>query len=50
VTNEETARLAVPELEKLAPMLTSLEAEAGRLPAAEKPVVNVPARGVPAQR
>jgi len=38
VTNEETARLAVPELEKLAPMLTSLEAEAGRLPAAEKPV------------
>ena len=38
VTNEDTARLAVPELEKLAPMLTSLEAEAGRLPAAEKPV------------
>lgn len=38
VTNEETARLAVPELEKLAPMLTSLEAEAGRLPAAEKPI------------
>jgi len=38
VTNEETARLAVPELEKLAPMLTSLEAEAGRLPAEEKPV------------
>jgi hypothetical protein len=40
VTNEETARLAVPELEKLAPMLTSLEAEAGRLPAAEKSVFN----------
>lgn len=38
VTNEETARLAVPELEKLAPMLTSLEDEAGTLPAEEKPV------------
>ena len=38
VTNEETARLAVPELEKLAPMLTSLEEEAGKLPAEEKPV------------
>ena len=38
VTNEETARLAVPELEKLAPMLTSLEDEAGKLPAEEKPV------------
>ena len=38
VTNEDTARLAVPELEKLAPMLTSLEAEPGRLPAEEKPV------------
>jgi hypothetical protein len=37
VTNEETARLAVPELEKLAPMLTSLEEEAGKLPAEEKP-------------
>ena len=37
VTNEETARLAVPELEKLAPMLTSLEDEAGRLPVEEKP-------------
>jgi hypothetical protein len=37
VTNEETARLALPELEKLAPMLTTLEAEAGRLPAEEKP-------------
>ena len=37
VTNEETARLAVPELEKLAPMLTSLEEEAGRLPVEEKP-------------
>lgn len=38
VTNEETARLALPELEKLAPMLTSLESEAGNLPAEEKPV------------
>jgi hypothetical protein len=37
VTNEETARLAVPELEKFAPMLTSLEEEAGRLPVEEKP-------------
>ena len=37
VTNEETARLAVPELEKLAPMLTTLEEEAGRLPVEEKP-------------
>jgi len=37
VTNEETARLAVPELEKFAPMLTSLETEAGNLPAEEKP-------------
>jgi hypothetical protein len=37
VTNEETARLAVPELEKLAPMLTSLEEEAGKLPAEEQP-------------
>ena len=37
VTNEETARLALPELEKLAPMLTSLETEAGQLPAEEKP-------------
>jgi hypothetical protein len=37
VTNEETARLALPELEKLAPMLTTLEAEAGKLPAEEKP-------------
>ena len=36
VTNEETARLAVPELEKLAPMLTSLEDEAGKLPEEEK--------------
>ncbi|MFM7183182.1 MAG: DUF937 domain-containing protein [Planctomycetota bacterium] len=38
VTNEETARLAVPELEKFAPMLTSLQEEAGALPAEEKPV------------
>lgn len=37
VTSEDTARLAVPELEKLAPMLTSLEDEVGRLPAEEKP-------------
>ncbi|MFM7244781.1 MAG: DUF937 domain-containing protein, partial [Planctomycetaceae bacterium] len=37
VTNEETARLALPELEKLAPMLTSLEDEAGKLPVEEKP-------------
>jgi hypothetical protein len=37
VTNEETAKLALPELEKLAPMLTSLEDEAGKLPAEEKP-------------
>jgi len=36
VTNEETARLAVPELEKLSPMLTSLEDEAGKLPVEEK--------------
>jgi hypothetical protein len=36
VTNEETARLAVPELEKLAPMLTTIDDEAGRLPAEEK--------------
>ncbi len=37
VTNEETAKLALPELEKLAPMLTSLEDEAGKLPEEEKP-------------
>lgn len=37
VTDEETARKALPELEKLAPMLTSLEEEAGKLPAEEKP-------------
>jgi hypothetical protein len=37
VTDEETAKQALPELEKLAPMLTSLEEEAGRLPAEEKP-------------
>jgi hypothetical protein len=36
VTNEETARLAVPELEKLSPMLTTLEDEAGKLPVEEK--------------
>ena len=37
VTNEETARAVVPELEKLAPMLGSLETEVGNLPAEEKP-------------
>lgn len=37
VTNEDTARLAIPELEKLAPMLGSLETEVGSLPAEEKP-------------
>ena len=37
VTSEETARLALPKLEKLAPMLTTLEDEAGKLPAEEKP-------------
>ncbi len=37
VTNEDTARLAIPELEKLAPMLGSLETEVGNLPAEEKP-------------
>ena len=37
VTNEETARAVVPELEKLAPMLGSLETEVGNLQAEEKP-------------
>ncbi len=37
VTSPETAKLAVPELEKLAPMLSSLETEAGKLTAEEKP-------------
>lgn len=37
VTDEASARAALPELEKLAPMLTTLEDEAGRLPADEKP-------------
>jgi hypothetical protein len=37
VTNEETARAVVPELEKLTPMLGSLETEVGNLPAEEKP-------------
>jgi hypothetical protein len=36
ITNEETAKFAVPELEKLSPMLTSLEDEAGKLPEEEK--------------
>jgi hypothetical protein len=38
VTNEETARLALPELAKLAPMLSTVETEAAALPAEEKPV------------
>jgi hypothetical protein len=37
VTDEASARAALPEFEKFAPMLTTLEAEAGRLPADEKP-------------
>jgi hypothetical protein len=37
VKNLDTAKLALPELEKLSPMLTELEAEAGKLPAEEKP-------------
>jgi len=38
VTNEESAKAALPQLEKLAPMLTTLEEETGKLPADEKPV------------
>ena len=38
VSNVETAKLSLPELEKLAPMLTALEDEAGKLPAEQKPV------------
>ncbi|NBX30061.1 DUF937 domain-containing protein [bacterium] len=37
VKDLDTAKLALPELEKLSPMLTELEAEAGKLPAEEKP-------------
>jgi hypothetical protein len=37
VTDEASARAALPELEKFAPMLTTLEEEAGRLPVDEKP-------------
>ncbi|MEX0668930.1 MAG: DUF937 domain-containing protein, partial [Pirellulales bacterium] len=37
ITSEDTAKLALPELEKLAPMLTSLQDEAEKLPAEEKP-------------
>jgi len=37
VTDETGARAALPELEKLAPMLTTLETETANLPADEKP-------------
>ncbi|MEI6504518.1 MAG: DUF937 domain-containing protein [Planctomycetota bacterium] len=37
VTSKETANLALPELETLAPLLTSLKDEAEQLPAEEKP-------------
>ncbi len=37
VTDEETAKSALPALKNLTPMLTSLEEEAGKLPAEEKP-------------
>jgi hypothetical protein len=37
VKDLDTAKLALPELEKLSPMLTDLETEAGKLPAEEKP-------------
>ena len=37
VKDLDTAKLALPELEKLSPMLMDLEAEAGKLPAEEKP-------------
>jgi hypothetical protein len=36
VTNEETARLAIPELEKLGPMLSGVQLEAEKLPGEEK--------------
>lgn len=37
VTDEASAKAMLPEFEKFAPMLTALEAEAGKLPADEKP-------------
>jgi hypothetical protein len=37
VKDEATAKLALPELEKFAPMLSTLEEEAGKLPQDEKP-------------
>lgn len=37
VTDVDSAKLALPELEKLAPMLSTLETEAGKLPADEQP-------------
>jgi hypothetical protein len=37
VTDADTAKLALPELEKLAPMLGTLETETAKLPADEKP-------------
>ncbi|MGB8852045.1 MAG: DUF937 domain-containing protein [Pirellulales bacterium] len=37
VKDLDTAKLALPELEKLSPMLKDLESEAGKLPAEEKP-------------
>jgi hypothetical protein len=37
VTDEASARAALPEFEKFGPMLTTLEAEADKLPADEKP-------------
>jgi hypothetical protein len=37
VKDEATAKLALPELEKFAPMLSTLEEEAGKLPEDEKP-------------
>ena len=37
VTNEATAKAALPELEKFAPLLKTLESEAGKLAAEEKP-------------
>jgi len=37
VTDEASARLAVPELEKFGPLLTTLESETDRLPADERP-------------
>ena len=39
VTDVDSAKLALPELEKLAPMLSTLETEAGKLPADEQPAL-----------